>query len=288
MNWLHILFMCELYVMLALSANLLSGYTGLLSFSNAAFYGLGAYVTTLSMKALGLNYFLSLLIAIGFNVLVSLIVTFFSTRLKDLYFTLATLAFQVVVFGLLYNWQKVTGGSYGISEIPTVKVFGHELSGTGELSVLGGVFAILIVSFFVFFQRTPFIRLLECIRDRELGAVSLGKDIAHYKFICNSLAAAFTAIAGSLFAVYSGFIDPTSFTLSESILIVNMILIGGTGNLIGPLFGACFYVLLPEITRLIPIQSAQGASLQMIVYSLVLILIVRFRPNGLFGKFRFQ
>lgn len=288
MNWLHILFMCELYVMLALSANLLSGYTGLLSFSNAAFYGLGAYVTTLSMKALGLNYFLSLLIAIGFNVLVSLIVTFFSTRLKDLYFTLATLAFQVVVFGLLYNWQKVTGGSYGISEIPTVKVFGHELSGTGELSVLGGVFAILIVSFFVFFQRTPFIRLLECIRDRELGAVSLGKDIAHYKFICNSLAAAFTAIAGSLFAVYSGFIDPTSFTLSESILIVNMILIGGTGNLIGPLFGACFYVLLPQVMRLVPINSSQGASLQMIVYSLILILVVRFRPNGFFGKFRFQ
>jgi branched-chain amino acid transport system permease protein len=274
--------------MLALSANLLSGYTGLLSFSNAAFYGLGAYVTTLSMKALGLNYFLSLLIAIGFNVLVSLIVTFFSTRLKDLYFTLATLAFQVVVFGLLYNWQKVTGGSYGISEIPTVKVFGHELSGTGELSVLGGVFAILIVSFFVFFQRTPFIRLLECIRDRELGAVSLGKDIAHYKFICNSLAAAFTAIAGSLFAVYSGFIDPTSFTLSESILIVNMILIGGTGNLIGPLFGACFYVLLPQVMRLVPINSSQGASLQMIVYSLILILVVRFRPNGFFGKFRFQ
>ena len=288
MNWLHILFMCELYVMLALSANLLSGYTGLLSFSNAAFYGLGAYVTTLSMKALGLNYFLSLLIAIGFNVLVSLIVTFFSTRLKDLYFTLATLAFQVVVFGLLYNWQKVTGGSYGISEIPTVKVFGHELSGTGELSVLGGIFAILIVSFFVFFQRTPFIRLLECIRDRELGAVSLGKDIAHYKFICNSLAAAFTAMAGSLFAVYSGFIDPTSFTLSESILIVNMILIGGTGNLIGPLFGACFYVLLPQVMRFVPINSSQGASLQMIVYSLILILVVRFRPNGFFGKFRFQ
>jgi len=288
MNWLHILFMCELYVILALSANLLSGYTGLLSFANAAFYGLGAYVTTLSMKTLGFNYFASLLVAISFNVLASLIVTYFSIRLKDLYFTLATLALQVIVFSLLYNWEKVTGGSYGISEIPAVNVLGYQLRGTGDYSILGGVFALLVISFFVLFRRTPFVRLLECIRDRELGAVSLGKDISYYKFICNSLAAGFTAIAGSLFAVYSGFIDPTSFTLSESILIVNMILIGGTGNLIGPLFGACFYVMLPEVTRLVPINSSQGASFQMIIYSLILILVVRFRPNGFFGKFRFQ
>ncbi len=288
MNWLHILFMCEIYVILALSANLVSGYTGLLSFANAAFYGLGAYVTTLVMKNFGFNYFPSLLIAITFNVLVSFIITYFSIRLRDLYFTLATLAFQVIVFSVLYNWEKVTGGSYGISDVPGVSVFGHELNGTKEYAILGGCFALMVISFFYFFQRTPFVRLLECIRDRELGAVSLGKNISYYKFICNSIAAAFIAIAGSLFAVYNSYIDANLFTLSESILIVNMILIGGTGNLIGPIFGACFYVMLPEVTRLIPIDSTQGASLQMIIYSLILILVVRFKPNGLFGKFKFQ
>jgi branched-chain amino acid transport system permease protein len=280
--------MCEIYVILALSANLVSGYTGLLSFAYAAFYGLGAYVTTLAMKYFGFNYFFSLLIAIGFNVLISFIITYFSIRLKDLYFTLATLAFQVIVFSVLYNWEKVTGGSYGISEIPGVKIFGHQLNGTQEYAILGGFFALAVISFFFFFQKTPFVRLLECIRDRELGAVSLGKNISYYKFICNSVAAAFIAIAGSLFAVYNSYIDATSFSLNESILIVNMILIGGTGNLIGPIFGACFYVMLPEVTRLIPIDSTQGASLQMIIYSLILILVVRFKPNGLFGKFKFQ
>lgn len=288
MNWMHILFMCEIYVILSLSANLVSGYTGLLSFANAAFYGLGAYVTTLVMKNFGFNYFPSLLIAVTFNILISLIITFFSIRLKDLYFTLATLAFQVIVFSVLYNWEKVTGGSYGISEIPAVNLFGHQLNGTKEYAMLGGGFALLVISFFNFFQRTPFVRLLECIRDRELGAVSLGKNISYYKSICNSVAAAFIAIAGSLFAVYNSYIDATSFTLNESILIVNMILIGGTGNLIGPIFGACFYVMLPELTRLIPIDSTQGASLQMIIYSLILILVVRFKPNGIFGKFKFQ
>lgn len=288
MNWLHILFMCEIYVILALSANLVSGYTGLLSFANAAFYGLGAYATTLAMKNFGFNYFPALLTAVAFNVLVSFAITYFSIRLKDLYFTLATLAFQVIVFTTLYNWEKVTGGSYGISEIPGVEVFGYQLSGSADYALLGGCFTLLVISFFFFFQKTPFMRLLECIRDRELGAVSLGKNISHYKLICNSVAAAFIAIAGSLFAVHNSYIDATSFTLAESILIVNMILIGGTGNLIGPLFGACFYVMLPEVTRLIPISSSKGASLQMIIYSLILILVVRFKPNGLFGKFKFQ
>jgi branched-chain amino acid transport system permease protein len=162
------------------------------------------------------------------------------------------------------------------------------LSGSAEYALLGGCFALIVIAFFFFFQRTPFVRLLECIRDRELGAVSLGKNIPYYKFVCNSVAAAFIAISGSLFAVHNSYIDPTSFTLAESILIVNMILIGGTGNLIGPIFGACFYVMLPELMRLMPISSSQGASLQMIIYSLILILVVRFRPNGLFGKFTFQ
>lgn len=288
MNWLHILFMCELYVILALSANLVSGYTGLLSFANAAFYGLGAYVTILVMKNFGFDYFSALAMAMTFNVLASVIITYFSVRLKELYFTLATLAFQVVVFSILYNWEKVTGGSYGISELPGVKLFGHQLKGTQDYAILGGFFALAVIGFFYFFQKTPFVRLLECIRDRELGAVSLGKNISYYKFICNAVAGAFIAISGSLFAVYNSYIDATSFTLAESILIVNMILIGGTGNLIGPIFGACFYVMLPELTRLIPISSTQGASLQMIIYSLVLILVVRFKPNGLFGKFKFQ
>jgi len=288
MNWLHILFVCEIYVILALSANLVSGYTGLLSFAYAAFYGLGAYATTLLMKKLGFTYFPALLIAIVFNVFLSFVITYFSLRLKDLYFTLATLAFQVIVFTVLYNWQGVTGGSFGISEIPGATVFGYQLDGTSDYAVLGGCFALVVILFFYYFQRTPFVRLLECIRDRELGAVALGKNIAYYKLICNSIAAAFIAVAGSLFAVYNSYIDATSFTLSESILIVNMILIGGTGNLRGPIFGACFYVMLPELTRLVPINSIQGASLQMIIYSMVLILLVRFRPNGLFGRFKFQ
>lgn len=280
--------MCEIYVMLALSANMVSGYTGLLSFANAAFYGLGAYITALLMKNEGFNYFLALILAAAFSVITSFILTFLAVRLKKFYFTLASIAFQIVVFSIFYNWENVTGGSYGISEIPRVTILKHALTSSGDYAVLGGVFASATILFFFIFQRTPFVRLLECIRDNELGAITLGKNILYYKLICNAIAAFIIAIAGSLFAVYNNYIDATSFTLNESILIISMILIGGTGNLIGPIFGACFYVITPELIRLIPINSANGASLQMIIYSLILILVVRFRPNGLFGKFKFQ
>lgn len=280
--------MCEIYIILALSANLVSGYTGLLSFANAAFYGVGAYTVALLMKVYGLGYFTSLTLAVAFNMLLSLIVTYFSIRLRDLYFVIATIALQIIAFNVFYNWESITGGSFGVSEIPRVTSFGCTLKTTSDYAILGGLFTTVVVGFFLFFQRTPFIRLLECIRDNELGAVSLGKNISHYKLVINAIAAAFITISGSLFAVYNSYIDATSFTLDESILIISIILIGGTGNVIGPIAGACFFVLLPELTRLTPISSSQGASLQMMVYAMILILVVRFKPNGMFGKFKFQ
>jgi branched-chain amino acid transport system permease protein len=288
MNWLHIIFMCEIYIILTLSANLVSGYTGLLSFANAAFYGISAYLTALIMKNYGLNYFLVLPVAMLFNIAVSLIITYFSIKLKNLYFIIGTIAFQIIISGILYNWENLTGGSDGIPDIPKVEILGYTFNSTIDYTILGGIFMVLVIGFFLSFQKTPFIRLLECIRDHELETISLGKNINYYKFICISISAALMAMSGSLYAVYNNFIDAKSFTLDESILIVSMLLIGGTGNIIGPIFGACFFVLLPEIIRLFPIESSQGASIQMIIYGLIMILVVRFKPNGLFGKFRFQ
>jgi branched-chain amino acid transport system permease protein len=288
MNWEHMLFLWELYIILSLSANLVSGYTGLFSFANAALYGLGAYTTAILMKDEGFSYFQALPVAITVNLIAGLVITYLSTRLKDLFFTLATLALQIILYSIFYNWEGLTGGSYGISGVPQASILGYRLADTKDYLVFGGGFTLIVVMFFYFFHRTPFVRLLECIRDKELGAVSLGKNITYYKMVCNCLSAAFIAIAGSLFAVYNTYIDATSFTLNESILIVSMIMIGGMGNLHGPILGAAFYVILPELIRTIPISSAQGASLQMIIYSLVLILTVRFRPYGLFGKFKYN
>lgn len=238
MNWLHIIFVCEIYIILTLSANLVSGYTGLLSFANAAFYGISAYLTALIMKNYGINFFVALPIAMIFNILVSLLITYFSIKLKNLYFIIATIAFQIIIFGILYNWEKVTGGSDGLPDIPKIEILGYTLNQTIDYAVLGGIFMTIVIVFFLSFRNTPFIRLLECIRDHELETISLGKNINYFKFVCISISSAFMAISGSLYAVYNNFIDAKSFTLDESILIVSMILIGGTGNVIGPDLGA--------------------------------------------------
>ncbi len=285
---MHIFFMCEIYIMLSLSANLSSGYTGLLSFANAAFYGLGAYVTALCLKKLSLTFFPSLLIAILFNMVASSIITFLSMKLKELYFTLATLSFQVIVFSILYNWENVTGGSYGITAIPSATILGYSFTTTASYTFLAAIFLLAIFSFFLFFRRRPFFDLLECIRDTELGVVSLGKNVFTARLVCNAISCSFMAVAGALFAVYNSYIDATSFTLNESILIISMILIGGMGNIKGPVLGACFYVMLPEIIRLMPIDSYKGACLQTIIYSITLIFIVRIKPNGIWGKFKFN
>ncbi|MER0441573.1 branched-chain amino acid ABC transporter permease [Emticicia sp. W12TSBA100-4] len=288
MNWFNFIFICELYIMLTLSANIVSGYTGLLSFSYAAFYGLGAYATAILMKSAGVSFFPAMLIAMIFNLMLSTVLSYFAIRMKDVFFTIGTIGVQIIVFRFFYNADDLTGGSLGLSEIPTVSIFGYALNGSRDYAILGGVLLALVIGFFAFLQTTPFIRTLSCIRDRELGAITIGKPINYYKFVCNAIAAVVCTIAGALYATNSSYIDPTSFTLDESILVVSMLLIGGTGNLIGPIFGAFFYTALPELIRLIPISSSQGASLRLMLYGLILILVVRYRPNGVFGKFRFE
>ena len=288
MNWFNFIFICELYIMLTLSANIVSGYTGLLSFSYAAFYGLGAYATALMMKLAGFSFFPALLIALILNLLLSTVLSYFAIRMKEVFFTVGTIGLQIIVFRLFYNADDITGGSLGLSEIPTVSIFGYALDGSRDYALLGGVFMLLVIGFFAFLQTTPFIRTLSCIRDRELGAITVGKPINYYKFVCNAIAAVVCTLPGALYACSSSYIDPSSFTLDESILIVSMLLIGGTGNLTGPIFGAFFYTALPEMIRLIPISSSQGASLRLMLYGLILVLVVRYRPNGVFGKFRFE
>lgn len=287
MNIYHILFVCEIYIIIALATNLVSGYTGLLSFANAAFYGIGAYTTSILMKEYSFSFLTAIGFAMVFNGFISLIISAFALRMKDLFFTLSTLGFQIIVFNVVYNWEHVTGGSLGYAEIPPAKIGSIVFQNSQSYSILAAVLLSLVFSFFWAIQKTPFVRVLESIRDAELGAISLGKNVERYKTLCNALSAMIIAISGGLFAVYNAYIDPTSFTLDESILIISMLLIGGTGNLAGPVFGACFYVILPELLRFVPISTSQGASLRMMVYSLILILVVRYKPNGVFGKYRF-
>ncbi len=289
MNYLlHILIMCEISIILALAMNLLAGYSGLLSLSQAAFYGIGAYTCAMLMVKLKFSFSLSLVLAIIFNLVASIPVIWFSLRLRNLFFSLATLSWQIIVFALLYNWTSFTNGPFGISGISKPKLFNYRFDSLPAFSLLGGLITGLILVFIIVFHRTPLSRLIQGVRDDQLAIMTLGKSPAKYKALAIAISSGVSAVAGCLFATYFSYIDPTSFTLDESILIISIVLIGGLGTIKGSIAGALVYVLLPEALRFIDIPDAVAANFRMMLYAAILILIVMFRPHGLFGKYKFD
>ncbi len=289
MNYLwHILVMINLYAILAMSLNLVTGYTGLLSLCHAAFYGIGAYTTTLLMMNAGWGFLPALLAAIGLTAALSLIIAVPSLRLKGDYFVLATLGFQIIVFTILYNWVDLTRGPYGIPGIPIPKVFGVEISSVFLYFLFSGALAGACELLLWALTNSPFGRVLKAIREDEIAAAALGKNVPLLKVTAFAIGAAFAAVPGGLFAGYMRYIDPTSFTLMESIFILSIVVIGGAGNMIGPIIGAVFMVVLPEALRFLHIPDAIAANLRQIIYGLLLIILMRFRPQGIRGEYGFD
>ncbi|MEW6619777.1 MAG: branched-chain amino acid ABC transporter permease [bacterium] len=289
MNYLlHILIMINIYLILAFSLNLLIGYTGLLSICHAAFYGIGAYISTLLMVKLGLNFFLALPLSILGAMAISLCVSLPSLRLKGDYFILATIGFQLIVFTILYNWIGLTRGPYGIPGIPVPSLFGFEFSTLPKYFLL--TLIIVAGSFFVIRRIlvSPFGRLLKAIREDELATQALGKDVFRVKVLAFLIAAGMAAISGSLFAHYVTYIDPTSFTLEESIFIATIIIVGGMGNLKGPVVGTVLLLIIPEVLRFLGIPDSVAANLRQMIYALLLIGFMYFRPQGIAGEYKFE
>lgn len=285
----HIVIMINLYIILTVSTNLLVGMTNLLSLGQAAFYGIGAYLAVLALMVLKLPLIPTLILVMVGTALFSLLVALPSLKLKGDYFVLATLGFQLIVYTVLYNWIDLTRGPYGIPGIPGPKLFG--------ILTFRGIVPFLILSFLLaggtvfIFRRmihSPFGRVLKAIRDDEIAVASLGRNVTAFKIWAFTISSAFIAIAGMFYATYVSYIDPTSFNLDESIFILAAVLIGGTGNMKGPILGAVFVVILPEILRFVGLPDAIAANLRQIIYGLCLILLMYFRPQGIAGEHKVQ
>jgi len=285
---LHILVMINIYAILSLSLNILVGYTGLLSLCHATFFGIGAYASTLLMMRLGFGFILSLFLSIILSVLLSFVISVPSLRLKGDYFVLATLGFQIIAFTILYNWVDLTRGPYGISGIPRPVIFGLKIDSISSYFVLSCIIAFLCVGLFQLIGNSPFGRVLKAIREDEISSAALGKNIPRLKIIVFSISAGFAAVPGALFAGYMRYIDPTSFTLMESVFILSIIIIGGTGNISGPILGTVIMILLPELMKFLAIPDSIAANMRQILYGLLIIVIMRIKPQGLSGEYNFK
>jgi branched-chain amino acid transport system permease protein len=277
--------MLNIYVLLVLAANLPTGLANLLSICQAAFYGIGAYFSAYFLIRFQLPFIVVALTVMALTGVCSLLVSFASVKLKGDYFVLATLAFQMIVFTVLYNWTEVTRGPYGIAGIPAVKLFGIiELSGIYGYFVLTTVVSAIVVLLFRNLKTSPYGRVLTAIRSDELTVSSMGRNPVRFKTYAFFISAAFSGLAGLIYASYISYIDPTSFTIDESIFILTALFIGGIGNIKGPIAGALFVVLLPELLRFVGLPDAVAANLRQIIYGLVLVLVMYYRPQGLWGK----
>ena len=286
MNYiLHILVILEIYILLALSANQKVGLSGLLSLAQAVFYGIGAYATAITITKFGFTYWLALPISILTSILIALIFSFIAGKVRELYYSLASLALQIIFFSVAYNWIPVTNGSYGISGISNPEFFGMKISTPAGFALFGGLWVLIIILFYRWFLKTPICRMIQATRDDQIAVLSLGKNPHYYKRVSIILSAIIAGIAGGIYATYTTYIDPTSFTLDESILILSIVLIGGAGRIIGPVTGATIYVFLPELLKFMQLPDNIAANMRMIIFGLLLVIIVRFRPMGLFGKY---
>jgi branched-chain amino acid transport system permease protein len=289
MNYLfHILVMIGIYVILTQSLNLVMGYTGLLSVCHAAFYGIGAYASTLLMTGWGVNFFVALPVAVIVSVLLSFVVSIPSLRLKGDYFVLATLGFQAIIFGIMYNWVSFTRGPYGIPGIPIPTLFGFAFDGPASYTLLSLSLAALVVTFIYLITSSQFGRVLKAIREDEIATQALGRNTVLFKTTAFALGAGIAAIAGSLYAGYVRYIDPTSFTVAESLFLVTILAIGGSGNIQGPVVGTIILVLLPEVLRFLRIPDTIAPNIRMMLYALALILVVIYRPRGIAGEYGFE
>jgi branched-chain amino acid transport system permease protein len=208
-------------------------------------------------------------------------------RLKGDYLALATFGAGVIAYNVAKNWMGVTRGPMGLPGIPGFALGSWILNIWAYLVLVATVAGVVVWSCRNI-TKSPFGRNLMSVREDETAAMALGKDTARLKLVAFVTGAFFAGIAGSLYAHYITFIDPSSFTTMESITILLMVIFGGMGSILGSVVGAVVLVVLPELLRFVGMPSSVAAPLRQMIYGLLLVLLMLWRPQGILGKYRFR
>ncbi len=262
------------YVILSQSLTLTAGYSGLISLAHAGFYGIGAYTSAILSVNFGLPFLMTLPLAMILSGLLAVFISVIALRTVDDYFIIITLGIQVVAFSIMNNWMELTNGPLGIPGIPAISILGFTFS-----SKLSFLFLTLFLTSAVFYflrniTRSPFGRILIALSEDEIFAKSLGKKVYMAKVASFTIGAMLAAIPGVLYAHYISYIDPTSFTVNESIFILSIVIIGGMRNLWGSAIAATILVILPEALRFVGMPSNIAANMRQIIYGLALVIMM--------------
>lgn len=289
MNYLwHIIITINIYVILALGLNLLSGFSGLLSLCQAGFFGIGAYCTALLMVKANFPWHISFIMSIFVTGIIACAVGSSSSRLRDDYFVIATFAFQIVFYNIIHNWTELTGGPMGIANIPKPEIWGWRVDTNYDFLLFTFLFTSIAFITIKKVALSPFGRILRAIREDEIFAQAFGKNVFSYKLAAFILGSILAGIAGSIYAPYITYIDPSGFNVNESIFILCIVIIGGAGNVWGTVLGAAFLVILPEALRFLGMPTAIAANMLQLIYGALLVLCMLYRPQGFLGEYSFD
>ncbi len=282
----HILDVVLLYAALAVSLNLVVGLGGMASMCHAALFGLGAYASALATTHLGVGFLAGMACAAALSGAIGIALALPSLRIRDEYLILFTTAFQLVVWNLMVNEVRVTNGESGLSGVPRASLLGHTLTSPRSYLPLVALFAaaIFLVAWRV--SRSPFGRVLRCVREDEPSTASLGKDVLRFKALTFMLGGAMAGATGGLLAHYQGFVNPVTFSLDASILVVAMVVLGGSGNILGSLVGSALLIAIPEALRFVPGTAVVVGPVRNVIFGGLLVLFMRFRPEGILPEHR--
>jgi len=272
---LHLAILAGIYIILTVSINLIIGYAGQVSLGHAAFYGIGAYTSALVALNWHLPFPLAALSAILVAGACGLALGLPTLRLKEDYLAIVTLGFGVIV-DLVFLNLEITGGPDGLAGIPPPQ-FLSLIRAPGAYLLLVAAAVLLVLVFTYRLVSSYHGRALRAIRDHEVTAQVMGINTPAYKIVIFTLAAGLAGLAGSLYAHYITFINPETFGLHTSILILTMAVLGGMGSIAGSVLGAVILTALPELLR-------QFQAYQDLVYGALLVGLLILRPEGILGR----
>ena len=296
--WSGILITVGINIILATSLNVATGYLGQLPLGHAGFMAVGAYAGGIFMKAMPVQELLKsgntgaaipyILLALLISAIVAgifgIIIGIPALRLRGDYLAIITLGFGEIVRLVLLNWTSLTGGSGGIKNIPGPSFFGQELEIAANTIFIYYLVLLAVILTIIVISRLKNSRVglaLQALREDEIACEAMGIDLARVKLSAFALSSCWAGFAGVIFAAKTTFINPASFTFMESAMILSMVVLGGMGSMLGSILSATVLTILPEATR-------SFESYRMVVYSLVLILMMIFRPGGLLGSYDFS
>lgn len=285
---LNILIISGIFSILSVSLNVLCGFSGILSLAHAAFFGIGAYTLGLLTTKLGISYWIAFIAGGLFAAFFGIIIGLPTLRLKGDYLLIATLGFGEIYTNIMTNLDNLTEGTRGITGIPAPSLLGIQFDSDYTFIVVLFVTSALCVISTIFIKNSPFGKILFALSEDEDGVASLGRNTTRFKVTSIAFSAFWAGIAGALYASYVGYINPNLFTINESILIFTMVLFGGLGSIPGSLIGAFILVALPEAMRFIGLPNTVAAVIRQMIYGLLLIVIMYFRPQGLLGTVKLK